>query len=205
MHTYSNRAVFPEDSEYHTGEHPTLDDIAIGLSRTMRFAGQTPHPYSVLCHTFVVATLLDDGVKIHGLLHDAAEAIVGDVPTPWKAREHANNEGYINSLLYKALEVPPPTLEQEEQVFDVDHAVRAAEAHALGHRSAQQVWPREKFDELEQKAYDLTVNFVAQGMTMQFFTQPDLARQTYIQNVTRAMPGQSAAQKLHIPTGQVPK
>lgn len=203
MHTYSNRAVFPESSEHHTGEFPTLDDIAVGLSRTMRFAGQTPHAYSVLCHTFVVATLLDDDLKIHGLLHDAHEAIVGDVPTPWKTVQHAERERYLDGLIYGAVEVPEPRPEQVLALDEVDRAARAAEAHALGHRSAQQVWPRQEFGELEQRAYDLTVNFVAQNMTMQFFQQPDMARQTYIQNVTRALPGQQAASRLHIPTGQV--
>ena len=59
MHTYSDRAVFPPTSEhYEEGVGPTLDDIALGLSRTMRFSGQTPHVYSVLAHTLVVGKLV---------------------------------------------------------------------------------------------------------------------------------------------------
>lgn len=207
MHTFSDRAVFPKGSEYYEdADTPTLDDIAIGLSRSMRFAGQTPHPYSVLCHSLVVATIIEDQrFKIHGLLHDAAEAIIGDIPTPWKPVEHAINEQEILSRLYHILELPMPGDEAIEAVREADLAARAAEAHALGHRRAQRVWPREEFTQLADDAYRLTVDNVAQGMTTQFFTNPHAARQTFIQNVQRVMPGQQAASKLHIPQGQVPK
>lgn len=70
-------------------EHIRLADIARGLSMSARFAGQTQIFYSVAEHSVNVAGLLrtsgyDADVVRAGLLHDAAEAYVGDVTSPTK-------------------------------------------------------------------------------------------------------------------------
>ncbi len=69
----------------------TLTDIATSLSRLPRFLGATrgAHPYSVaqhLCHVADVMAERQHGafVQIAGLLHDAHEALMGDIPTPVK-------------------------------------------------------------------------------------------------------------------------
>ena len=61
-----------------------INDIARGLSRLPRFAGQTSEFYSVASHSLNVARILPDKHKLQGLMHDAAEAFVGDLPTPFK-------------------------------------------------------------------------------------------------------------------------
>ncbi|WP_272976002.1 hydrolase [Deinococcus geothermalis] len=68
--------------------HP--QDIAVALSRQPRFGGHTLRPYSVAQHSLVVAHLLQitghgPAVVLQGLLHDATEAFVVDVPRPLKA------------------------------------------------------------------------------------------------------------------------
>lgn len=62
-------------------------DIAKSLANTNRFNGQTKYPYSVAQHSInVMRTLVsmkrDDYTVAAGLLHDAAEAYVGDLPFP---------------------------------------------------------------------------------------------------------------------------
>jgi len=68
-------------------EHVSLGDIAKGLSNTCRFGGQCQF-YSVAEHCWHCA---EEGLSIggrelalHALMHDAAEAYVGDMPKPLK-------------------------------------------------------------------------------------------------------------------------
>jgi hypothetical protein len=68
----------------------TLEDIAHSLSRLPRFLGHTRGaiPYSVAQHSCLVMALLDDGatrqLEQAAILHDAHEALMGDLPTPLK-------------------------------------------------------------------------------------------------------------------------
>ena len=72
-----------------TVEQIHIGDIAKALSNTCRFGGQCDF-YSVAehcCHCFDLARLHDpSNVALHrlALLHDAAEAYIGDVPKPLK-------------------------------------------------------------------------------------------------------------------------
>lgn len=71
--------------------NPTVEDInpldiATGLAHTARFGGQTRMFYSVAQHCLALAEMVDHPVaKLYALLHDAAEAYIGDMPTPIKA------------------------------------------------------------------------------------------------------------------------
>jgi len=58
-------------------------DICIGLSNIPRFAGQGEF-YSVAKHCIEVCNMLPKEHKLAGLLHDASEAYIGDMPTPIK-------------------------------------------------------------------------------------------------------------------------
>lgn len=62
-----------------------IGDIAHGLAYQCRFNGQTSRFYSLAQHSLMVASILSDDLKLVGLLHDAAEAYVGDVVQPLKA------------------------------------------------------------------------------------------------------------------------
>jgi hypothetical protein len=67
-----------------------LGDVAVALSRVNRFVGHTMQPYSVARHSLLVAQLLrenghDSPVILQGLLHDATEAYLCDLPSPLKA------------------------------------------------------------------------------------------------------------------------
>ncbi|WP_432714393.1 hypothetical protein [Pedobacter sp.] len=62
----------------------SLQDISTGLTNICRFGGQIKDFYSVAEHTMLVWHLCPDHLKQAALLHDAAEAYLGDVIKPLK-------------------------------------------------------------------------------------------------------------------------
>lgn len=75
-----------------------IEDIANSLSRQCRFGGHLRWFYTVAEHSLRVAKELPDELKLTGLLHDAAEAYLLDIPRPVKIRIPGYKEAEENLL-----------------------------------------------------------------------------------------------------------
>lgn len=81
IQTYTGSHFWPHDpkpSEIH------ILDIAHALSQQCRFSGHLSEFYSVGQHCIEVANLLPKELQLWGLLHDASEAYLIDLPSPTK-------------------------------------------------------------------------------------------------------------------------
>ena len=110
MQTHTGRAFWPLDPR---SEEVDIEDIAHALAQQNRYAGHTPFPFSVAQHSVLVSWrcedlargLRADQIKIEarwGLLHDASEAYLVDVPRPVK--RHLKGYMEIEAEVMNAIE-----------------------------------------------------------------------------------------------------
>lgn len=98
-----------------------IEVIAHALGNLCRFTGHTRRFYSVAQHSVLVSRLVPPHLALAGLLHDATEALVGDVSSPLKARLPAYRavEDGIWFLLSQRYGLPlklPPEVKQADLV-----------------------------------------------------------------------------------------
>jgi 5'-deoxynucleotidase YfbR-like HD superfamily hydrolase len=136
MMTASGRLVLPGNDTA-----PSLEDIALGLSRLPRFGGQCRVEWTVLDHSLLVGHLMatrfapyvsNSERELHGLLHDAHEAITGDVPTPWKTAEVKQQQAALDRRLYDSLHIPLPSMFLRTELGMADRWALIAEADEVG-------------------------------------------------------------------------
>jgi hypothetical protein len=82
VHTFSGRSLYPQAPTY---DAIAIEDIAHALSQQCRFVGQIGAFYSVAQHSVLCSYLCEPGDALAALLHDAAEAYLGDLPRPVRA------------------------------------------------------------------------------------------------------------------------
>ncbi|MGA7861666.1 MAG: phosphohydrolase [Thermoplasmata archaeon] len=131
--TSSGLKFYPKDPE---GSEYRIEDIAHALSLTCRFAGQCREFYSCAEHSVLVALVayrLNRKLGPWGLMHDASEAYVVDIPRPIKYLPEM--EGYrvlerrVMSAILKRFGLPD---QEPPDVKTADRLVLRSEAETLG-------------------------------------------------------------------------
>lgn len=107
----------------------TIEDVAHGLSNVCRYAGQCRRFYSVAEHSVFVSEMAK-GFEYQALMHDAAEAFVGDMTRPLKELlpEYRRIEVEIEQAIFARFDVPTPL---RREVKEADLRVLAAEQTQL--------------------------------------------------------------------------
>lgn len=101
-----------------------IEDIAHGLAYQCRFNGQTREFYSVAQHSLMVMQLVPASLRLAALLHDAAEAYLGDMVKPLKNLfpEFSAIEGRVMQIIGERFAV---------DLEHLDPAIKAADLVAL--------------------------------------------------------------------------
>ena len=129
---------------------PTLRDIAIQSMRIFRFCGAGEKLWPVGMHLMLVADLLPEELKHHGLLHDGPEAVVSDVPRPFKTPQAKKLENIVQGRIYHSLGLRLPTAKQAELVHLADiRAVNVEGRFGYGPRGFEQTQPNIDYEDIE--------------------------------------------------------
>jgi len=102
-----------------------IEDIAHALSMVCRFGGHCARHYSVAEHSLLVAQMVPEEYKLSALLHDAAEAYLGDVVSPLKRIPQMDGYRQIERELESLIE------EKYSVSFAGDRGIREADLKAL--------------------------------------------------------------------------
>lgn len=105
--THTNRRFYPDDPRV---EDIVIDDIAHSLARICRYNGHVHEHYSVAQHSVLVSDILEPELKMLGLLHDAAEAYIGDVIRPLKVLlpDYQKIEARVEDAVCERFGLPMP-------------------------------------------------------------------------------------------------
>ena len=112
-----------------------VEDLAHALSMQCRFTGHTREFYSVAQHSVLVSVYCDPAIALLGLLHDASEAYLMDLPRPlkysplfafYREREQAAMDAILDHFRIWTAQV-----EYHEAVKEADDRMLATEARDL--------------------------------------------------------------------------
>lgn len=134
MLTHSGRQFWPTAPAI---DDLDIEDIAHSLGMLCRYNGHTRRFYSVAEHSVLISQAVPPSAALWGLLHDAAEAYVGDMVRPLKRQlpQFSAIEDQILLLLAVKHDLPWP---MPEVVHEADNRILLTERTALlnlnGHR-----------------------------------------------------------------------
>ena len=127
--TFSGLQFWPLDPD---PEKILIEDIAHALAHQCRFGGHAWKFYSVAEHSVYVSRLCQPEHALWGLLHDASEAYLVDIPRPLKLlpefAAYRAAERQLQRIIAERLGLPP---EQPASVTEADDHMLWIEAHSL--------------------------------------------------------------------------
>ena len=125
----SGRQFWPLDPR---ADEIHIEDIAHALSHICRYGGHSRRFYSVAEHSVLVSQLVPSEHALTGLLHDAAEAYLGDVPRPLKRQACMEGWREAEARLENAIaEAFGITLPMPDVVKEIDDRIILDEWSAL--------------------------------------------------------------------------
>lgn len=112
-------------------EQIDIRDIAFALANTCRWNGHVPF-FSVAEHSIAVAARLPPAMQLAGLMHDAAEAYLSDIPSPIKQYlpDYQAMESNVQAAVHKKFGVKIDA-ETAREIKLADKDQTATEAHYL--------------------------------------------------------------------------
>lgn len=116
--TFTGLTCFPLDPRV---EEIALEDIATALANECRYGGHCWPAYSVGQHAVLVAMHLPPLFRRQGLMHDATEAYLKDIPRPIKKylRDYAGAEARMARCIGRRFSLELETLPPEVHEADV--------------------------------------------------------------------------------------
>jgi hypothetical protein len=126
-HSWTGRPYFPFDPR---PEDVFIEDIAQALGKICRYNGMCRRFYSVAEHSVHVSHIVPPEHAFAGLMHDAAEAYVGDVRRPFKYKLHGYREIEFLNWQAVATRFNLPIM-QPDCVTAADRAILLTEREAV--------------------------------------------------------------------------
>lgn len=105
--------------------------MAKALSHINRFCGHAG-AYSVAQHCVYVASKLPDDLKLSGLLHDAHECLIGDIPQPVKQMLNSQVLEQIDAAFMYSIDRRFGTITRHKLVREADLRALMTEGKAFG-------------------------------------------------------------------------
>lgn len=131
IQTYTGRQFWPLDP---WAEDVCIEDIAHALSNQCRYTGHTREFYSVAQHSVAVANYVGRRWAEYGLLHDAAEAYLIDLPRPLKREmpDYKRAEEKVLEAIFCHFGLPwPMPAECQAEIEQADLVLLATERRDL--------------------------------------------------------------------------
>lgn len=129
--TYSGRKFWPTDPR---ADEVELIDLAHHLSMKCRYGGAARRFYSVAEHSVIVSQYVPEAFAREALLHDAAEAYVGDMVRPLKGLPEMRAFGEIEDRIYPVIMERfgvVSTAASRDAIAEIDNRIMADEVPAL--------------------------------------------------------------------------
>lgn len=117
---------------------PRIEDIAFALANINRYGGHAGL-YSVAQHCVLVSMQLQPDLKLSGLLHDAPEAYLGDIPSPLKAL--LPDYKVLEQQYHEVIDIHFDVWTQHKKVKEADLRMLITEAQHFGLWEGDEGWP----------------------------------------------------------------